>query len=188
MMAAPSLPVLFPGDVLLVRTGGLAATMIRFGAALRGHPNLSNHVAVVHHTDKEGTVWAIEGRPGGVGWADATTYLTSTWLLTNAAQPKTGAQRTIVAKTMETMIGTAYDWSAIVADAAADLRLDNAWLPTWHGTVPGHVVCSSVAAYAYGKASLTGPAADRTCTPADWDQWILTTGWAPRPVTTTNPV
>ena len=60
-----------PGDVILVRTGGLAATMIRFGAALRGAPNLNNHVAVAHHLDAHGTLWCVEGSPGGAGWRDA---------------------------------------------------------------------------------------------------------------------
>jgi len=52
-----------PGTVLVTRSGGFAGTMIRFGAALRGKPNLQNHVAVAHHTDVHGTLWCIEGRP-----------------------------------------------------------------------------------------------------------------------------
>ena len=48
------------------------------------------------------------------------------------------------------MNGTAYDWQAIVADAGHAFGLDIAWLPDFRtGQVPGHVVCSSLAAYAY---------------------------------------
>jgi hypothetical protein len=169
-----------PGDVLVIRTGGLAAAMIRLGAALAGRPNLSNHVAVVHHTDAHGTVWVVEGRPGGAGWRDAGSYLASPWTLANTAQPKTPAQRETVRKIMEAMLGTAYDWDAIVADAGVDLHMDRAWLPDWHGTVPGHVVCSSLAAYAYGKAGLPCPPGGRTCQPSDWSAWILTRAWEAR--------
>ncbi len=166
-----------PGDVILVRSGGLAGTMIRLGAALRDAPNLANHAAVIDHTDAHGTVWAMEGRPGGAGWRDARAYLRSPWTISNAAQPKTAAQRSAVCKVMAAMIGSPYDWAAIAADAEADLHLDTAWLPSWNGTVPGHVVCSSLAAYAYARAGLPGPAADRTCQPGDWSAWILTRGW-----------
>jgi hypothetical protein len=166
-----------PGDVILARSGGFAAAMIRLGAALRDAPNLQNHVAVAHHTDAHGTLWVAEGRPGGAGWRDAKAYLASPWVLTNAEQPKTGAQRQAVCDVMQAMIGTAYDWEAIAADAAADLHLDTAWLPAWNGTVPGHAVCSSLAAYAYGKAGLHCPAGGRQVQPSDWDTFILTRAW-----------
>ena len=103
-----------PGTVLVTRSGGFAATMIRLGAALRGRPNLGNHVAVAHHTDAAGTLWVIEGRPGGTGWRDATAYLASAWTLTNTAQPLTTGQGLAIAKQMEALIGTAYAWDAIV--------------------------------------------------------------------------
>jgi hypothetical protein len=151
--------------------------MIRIGAALRGKPNLSNHIAVVHHVDKLGTTWCVEGRPGGVGWRDAKDYLNSRQTLTNVGQPKNPADRATVCKTMEAMLGTPYDWEAIVADGAADLRLATAWLPV-NGTVPGHVVCSAAACYAYDKAGLSrppGPA--RADQPSDWDAFIIEQGW-----------
>jgi hypothetical protein len=171
-------PPVQPGDVLLVRTGSIAGTFIRLGAALTGKPNLASHVAVLHHTDGHGTPWAIEGRPGGVGWRDARQYLTSAWELDNAAQPKTDLQRQRVCGTMEALIGTAYDWPGIVADALSALRIRlPGWDPSWHGTVPGHVVCSSLAAYAYAKAGLPCPAGDRNVTPGDWDQFVLTKAW-----------
>lgn len=175
-------PAVLPGDVLAVSTGnGWGSWWIRMGAALHGQPNLSNHIAVVHHTDAEGTVWGIEGRPGGVGWADCGGYLRSVNLLANAAQPKTAAQRASVCATMQALLGTAYDWAAVVSDGAADLgiRLPG-WSPDWTGTVPGHVVCSSAAQYAYLKNGLACPPGDRGCQPSDWDSFIINEGWLKR--------
>ena len=167
-----------PGTVLVTRSGGFAGFMIRLGAALRGKPNLHNHVAVVHHTDAKGTLWVIEGKPGGVGWRDATAYLASTWTLTNAAQPLTALQGAAVAKQMEALIGVDYDWESIAADALNDLGMTlPGWDATWHGTVAGQVVCSSAAAYAYGKAQVAHPSGNRGCQPADWSQWILRRAW-----------
>lgn len=168
-----------PGDVLAVRGGGIAATMIRFGAAILGRPNISNHIAVAHHADARGTLWGIEGRPGGVGWADCSLYLGSPFTLANDGQPKTLDQRKKICDTMSALLGTPYDWEAIVADGMADLGMRvPGWDPSWHGTVPGHVVCSSSAAYAYAAAGLACPAGDRLVQPADWDAFILARAWA----------
>jgi hypothetical protein len=173
-----------PGDVLAVRSGGWTGRLIRFGAALRDQPNLDSHIAVVHHRDAGGVLWVVEGRPGGVGWRDATAYLSSRWTLTNAAQPKTAKQRAAVCGTMTALITTGYDWAAITADAATDLGMHlPGWGPFWHGTVPGHVVCSSLAAYGYAKAGLACPPGERGCQPADWDTWILQRGWEQAPRT-----
>jgi hypothetical protein len=164
-----------PGDVLAVRTGGMAASLIRFGAALRGEPNLDNHIAVVHHADRAGTTWCIEGRPGGVGWRDARAYLASPWTVTTAAEPKTGLQRQAVCEALEAAIGTPYDWKGIAADAAQAIHLPDLWQEKWDGQVPGHVVCSSLAAWAYMKAGLAYPVAsdlERT-TPADWTRMCI---------------
>lgn len=171
-------PAVQPGDVLAVRTGSLAGTLIRLGAALLDRPNIASHIAVVHHTDEHGTVWALEGRPGGVGWRDAKTYLASPWTIANPRQPKTAVQREHVCDTMLAMIGTRYDWQAITADALNAFRLEGLWRPTWKdGTVPGQVVCSSLAAYAYAKAGLTCPPGGREVTPADWLGLIMEHGW-----------
>lgn len=167
-----------PGDVLAVRTSGWASTMIRLGAALAGKPNLSNHIAVVHHTDGKGTTWAIEGRPGGAGWRDAGAYLTSRQTLTNAAQPKTTGQRSAICATMEALIGSEYSWVTIAADAMDDLRLPvSGWDRNFHGTVDGGFVCSNLAVYAYLKAGVPCPDGGRGTQPAAWDEWILTRGW-----------
>jgi hypothetical protein len=171
-------PAVKPGTVLCTRSKGAAGWWIRFGAALRGKPNLSNHVAVAHHTDASGTLWVIEGRPGGVGWRDATAYLADKWTITNAAQPVTDPQRATIATQMEALLGTAYDWESIAADALSDLGMTlPGWDARWNGQVAGQVVCSSAAAYAYGKAHVPHPSGNRGCQPSDWTQWILTRGW-----------
>jgi hypothetical protein len=169
-----------PGDILAVRTPDLAGRFIRFGAAVKelitgnAEPNLDNHIAVVHHIDKAGTTWVLEGKPGGVGWRDATSYLASPWTVTNAAQPKSVVQRARVCKTAEAMIGTPYDWQAIAADAGEAFGLKDIWAQTAAGGVPGHIVCSSLAAYAYDLAALLAPSpADFAhVTPADWVAFI----------------
>ena len=167
-----------PGTVLVTRSGGFAAFMIRLGAALRGRPNLGNHVAVAHHVDAKGTLWVIEGKPGGVGWRDATAYLASTWTLTNVTQPLTGAQRAAICGHMEALLGSAYGWDAIVADALDDLGMTlPGWDATFKGQVAGHLVCSSVAAYAYAKAGVPRPPGGRRCQPSSWSEFVLRRGW-----------
>lgn len=164
-----------PGDVLVTRTqGSWESAAIRLGAALTGKPNLSNHVAVVHHWDAAGTLWCIEGRPGGAGWRDARDYLASAWTLSNVAQPKSDAQRKVVADGAMAMLGMPYDWAAIIGDGLDDLHL---WDPV-NGQVQGHAVCSAVAACLYDKALLARPAGgQRRVQPADWDAWCLTQEW-----------
>ena len=174
-----------PGDVLALRSATKEpywrdpAWWIRLGAAVRNQPDLSNHIAIAHHVDAHGTLWCIEGRPGGAGWVDATRYLKSAGLLTNVEQPKTTAQREIVCHTMVALIGTGYDWEAIVADGLNDVGVKiPGWQANWNGTVPVHVVCSSLAAYGYAKAGLKCPSGDRLVQPADWDTFILDKAWA----------
>jgi len=165
-----------PGDALATRTtGSWTSGMIRVGAALLDKPNISNHIAVVHHWDASGTLWVIEGRPGGVGWRQADDYLASPWTLSNVAQPKTDAQRKIITDGAVAMLGTPYDWAAIVGDALDDLHL---WNPV-HGKVQGHTMCSALLALLHDTAQLGRPKGDeRLVQPADWDTWMLTRGWA----------
>ncbi len=170
-----------PGDILATRSPGMGGRLIRFGAAMRelvtgqAEPNLQNHVAIVHHQDAHGTLWALEGRPGGVGWRQADDYLASPWTLSNAGQPKTAGQRAAVCKTAEAMIGTAYDWRAIVEDAGAAFGLHGVWAEKAGGQVPGHIVCSSLAAYAYDRAALAAPEPEDYAhvTPSDWVAFII---------------
>lgn len=173
-----------PGDVVAVRSSNFVSVAIRFGAALLDKPNLSNHIAVVHHltTNPDGstTLWGIEGKPGGVGWIDMTGYLNSKWTLGNNNQPKTIDQIDHICKVMEAMLGTAYDWAAIAADAFEAMHLPALFGEHWSKSgTPGHVVCSSVAAYAYLQAGLKHPNLndERRCSPGDWNEFIITRGW-----------
>jgi hypothetical protein len=168
-----------PGDVLCVRSPGLAGKLIRIGAEMAGQPGLDNHVAVAHHVDAHGTLWVLEGRPGGVGWRQADDYLKSPWTVANTGQPKTLVQRSAVCKTAEAMIGTAYSWEAIAADAGMAFGLKDIWAEKAGGRLPGGIVCSSLAAFAYDRNGLPapGPADYAHVTPADWVAFILEHGY-----------
>lgn len=172
-----------PADIIVVRTPGFFSWVIRFGQMLQGKPDLRNHVAMFHHADPESN-WYLEGRPGGLGWhvfrKDQDGYAGSAWSVSNAAQPKTDAQRQAAVLTMERMVGRPYDWEAIEGDAAGALKLPELW-PKWGdgSQIPGHVVCSSSAAFAYRAALLPAPelGAGRFTEPGDWDAFIMTGGW-----------
>ena len=172
------------GDVIIVRTGGgwlarVAARLIRLAAALRDQDDLINHVAVVHHTDAAGTLWAIEARPGGVGWVDVARYQNQ-YLLSTARQPKTDAQRQQVCAAAAGMLGIGYDWHAIGMDAAEMIGLNRLWQDhTWGDDPPAHVVCSALASWVYHRAGLDTPATPwRTTTPADWAEYVLAARWS----------
>jgi hypothetical protein len=178
------------GDVLCVRGTDWAARLIRLGAALLDEPNLDNHVAIVHHQDASGTWWAVEGRPGGVGWADAANYLKSPWTVNNGAQAKTDAQRTQVAHVAEGVLGAPYDWTGIVADAMEAIHAPDFWAQNWEGQgPPAHFVCSSLAAWVYENVGLARPTfhEPRLTTPADWDQFIVTGGYNAAAAAATTP-
>lgn len=169
------------GDVLVVRGTDWASRLIRLGAALMDEPNLDNHVAVVHHRDANGVWWVVEGRPGGVGWADAHNYLASKYTTNNVGQAKTEAQREQIATVAQGMLGTPYDWSGIVADAMKAVGVQDIWCQDWKGQgPPGHVVCSSLAAWIYQQTGLSFPTIHdtRMTTPADWEAFILTNSFA----------
>jgi hypothetical protein len=172
------MPDVQPGDLLVCRNASWAAKLIQIGAVLRGVPAF-NHVAVAHHTDASGTLWAIEGRPGGVGWVDAGRYIRDPFTISNVGQPKTDAQRAAVTATVEKLLTTPYDWASIVEDAGIAFGLTNIWHERVGGTVPGHIVCSSLAAYAYDKAGLTAPTPDdyRHVTPGMWCDLIERNRW-----------
>lgn len=172
--------MLKPATLLLTRSKGWGSTLIRLGAALRDEPNLVNHVAVFHHYDAAGIPWAIEGRPGGVGWVDARKYLRSRWTVVST-QPINDNAREAIAHRMTTLLGTAYDWQAIAADAFASLRIPTLFAQDWHGQgSPGHVVCSSYAAFEWMRQGLDRPRLghERFCTPNDWQEFLITEGWA----------
>lgn len=177
---------LLPADVVVVRTPGFWSWLIRLGEMLQGKPDLRNHVAMVHH-EADGVRWYLEGRPSGLGWravaVDDDPYEKSKWTITNAAQPKSSSQRARACQLMRGMLGAPYDWDAIAADTASALRLPVHWRG-WEGVpdgmMPGPVVCSSSCSWAYRETLLPAPepAGGRLSEPADWDDFIMTRGWA----------
>lgn len=171
-----------PGDVLTVwdNRNPLPAWLIRAGSWLTGHRGRADHVVMFHHSDAVGRAWGIEGRPGGVGWVDLAVYphVTSS----NAAQPKTEAQRAALCEVAVGMLGVDYDWSAIVTDARQALHLNHLWRSKDFGEdAPAHVVCSSAWDWAHehlGLASPGGTAGTRWTKPSDWEWFNKHAGWA----------
>jgi hypothetical protein len=170
---------------VLVMTGGASLTdeAIEIGAVLDGEP-AAQHVAVVHHLDKAHNVlWGIEGRPGGVGWVDCAKYVGHPLTIANTSQPIPDATRYAIAVLMEAMLGTPYDWLAIAEDGGDVFRrqfgLDGIWHEKIDGKLPGHIVCSSLAAYGYDSKKMAAPRPDdyRHVTPADWSEFIIQHGY-----------
>lgn len=170
-----------PGDVIAVRTNGIAGELIRLGAMLRRLPHGVNHVVLVHHINDQGRWIGLEGRPGGVGWVDCTNYLASPATVDNREQPKTEAQRYLVAKASERLIGCAYDWEAIGAEALFDLGVPLSHID-WSGPNPPlHVICSSFAEWSYRQVDLARPEPSQgevLVQPANWAAWDAAKGWA----------
>jgi hypothetical protein len=168
-----------PGDVLAVRTPpSVFGTLIRFGAWLHHQPDHVDHVVVAHHRDAAGTLWGVEGRPGGVGWVDIATY-DNRWLVSNAAQYKTADQRRQVCTAAAHLLGVGYDWAAIGVDAVTAVGFDHLWRAgDFGGRPPAHVVCSSLASWVYRRVGLAEPVGpQRYSTPADWAAWMIEEGW-----------
>jgi cell wall-associated NlpC family hydrolase len=167
-------------DVLAVRTGGIGGWLIRLGAQLRGLPCGINHIVIAHHVNGNGRWIGLEGRPGGVGWVDMTNYLASPATVDNREQPKTEAQRYLVAKAAERLIGTAYDWQAIGEEALFDLGAPLSHID-WSGPNPPlHVICSSFAEWAYRQVGLARPEpsqGEALVQPGDWAAFDLAKAW-----------
>ena len=171
-----------PGDVLAVWTGNsLAQILIRAGEALRGLPAIANHVIVVTHQDTQKRWIGIQGQPGGVGPVDCTRVLSSSLTRSNNQQPRDLAKTPQFLASCARSLGIAYDWVGIAEDTlnalhATDLSaaIDPLWRwPSKNGQLPGHVVCSSLAAMLYETVGWTHPdlGTERVCEPADWWQW-----------------
>jgi hypothetical protein len=166
--------------------------MIRVGEALEGKPAVANHVVIVTHQDRLGRWMGIQGQPGGVGLADCTPYLSDPRTMSNHLQPKPddqGQLTTLLASAAKSL-GIGYDWVAIAEDGLdavhlADLSrlIDPLWRwPSDHDLLPGHVVCSSLAAMLYDLPSVGWSHPDlgdeRACEPADWWRWSENSGWS----------
>jgi hypothetical protein len=180
------------GDVLAVWTGsGLIQNLIRAGEALQGKPAVANHVIVVTHQDQVGRWIGIQGQPGGVGLVDCTPFLSNSRTMSNHAQPKPDdhGQLTSFLASAAKSLGIRYDWVGIAEDTLDALQvhdlsvlIDPLWRwPSKHNLLPGHVVCSSLAAMLYDLASVAWAHPDlgdeRDCEPADWWQWSQAQAW-----------
>ena len=170
--------ILKPGDVLAVRGTSWEAEMIRVGEEMSGKPGLDSHIAIVHHWTGD-VPWGLEGKPGGVGWADLRAYARDPYTLNNCGQPgRTDAVRAQVAAEAQHMLGTQYDWQAIADDTLRAFHMDDLFSKTIDDVVPGHVVCSSFAAFLYKLYGWDCPQVpDRDCEPADWAAFMMTHGW-----------
>lgn len=181
-----------PGDVLAVWTGaGEIQDFIRVGEALLGKPAVANHVIIVTHKDMAGRWMGIQGQPGGVGPVDCTPFLSDSRTMANHAQPKPDdrGQLTSFLASAAKSLGISYDWVGIAEDALDALHvhdlsrlIDPLWRwPTQHNLLPGHVVCSSLAAMLYDLSSVGWAHPDlgdeRECEPADWWQWSQAEAW-----------
>jgi hypothetical protein len=181
-----------PGDVLAVWTGNaLIEDLIRVGEALEGKPAVANHVIIITHQDQVGRWIGIQGQPGGVGPADCTPFLSDARTESNHGQPKPNdhGQLTTFLASAAKSLGIAYDWVGIEEDTLDALHvedlsalIDRLWRwPANHNLLPGHVVCSSLAAMLYDLPSVGWAHPDlgieRVCEPADWWRWSEALGW-----------
>jgi hypothetical protein len=181
-----------PGDVLAVWTGsGLAEDLIRVGAAFSGKPAVANHVVIVTHQDRLGRWMGIQGQPGGVGPVDCTPYLSDPRTKSNHDQPRPNdrSQQATFLACAAKALGLSYDWVAIAEDTLTAIGLsdlsraiDHLWRwPSKHNLLPGHVVCSSLAAMLYDLPEVNWAhpdmGAERHCEPCDWWQWSNAQAW-----------
>lgn len=167
------------GDVIVTREGlWIISLAIRFGAWLMGLPAHVNHVIIVHHKDQVTGHWiGIEGRPSGTGWVDIETRLDHPLTNANTAQFKTKEERYLIARAAETLVNTSYDWFAIAEATREALRLRALAAFEWpDDAVPGAVICSSLADWAYERVGLENPGGStmtRFTTPGHWDAFMM---------------
>lgn len=173
-----------PGDVLAVLSDdGIFSKGIRLFEWLGGRAHTVSHVVIITHQDAQGRWLGIAGQPGGVGPADMTKFLTQPQTNTNHFQPRATDQNQVATflASCAKSLGIAYDWVGIGADLLDDLHvhdladdIDHLWSwPTKNNTLPGHVVCSSLAARLYEIVGWDHPTAgeERLCEPGDWWDW-----------------
>jgi hypothetical protein len=172
-----------PGDTILTRGSSWTSEWIRRGAALLDKPNIHNHAIFVYRRDELNVLWGIAAEADGVKQVDLTGTLRSRWLLSNADQPKTPAQREQLCAVMAAAVGTKYDWGAIVHDGLEALRIDHFWRRAEFpedGRLPYGTVCSALVDWGHERVGLANPGGNtvtRYTSPGDWDQFILTRAW-----------
>lgn len=171
-----------PGDVVIVEMGiWIVRVLIWIQAVLTGKAKYrkNGHVIVVSHMDAEGRLWGIEGRPGGIGWADLAKRQ-GKYGISNAEQPKTIEQRIKIVETMQALLGSAYDYGAYLEIALQTLGISPHWTDFRGDEIPVHYICSAVADYVCENVGLANPGGDsytRFTTPADWAYFIDKRQW-----------
>jgi hypothetical protein len=169
----------------------LTQDLIRVGEALEGKPAVANHVVIITHRDQVGRWMGIQGQPGGVGPVDCTPFLSDSRTMSNHDEPKPNdrGQLTTFLASAAKSLGIAYDWVGIAEDTLGALHvedlsalIDPLWRwPTDHNLLPGHVVCSSLAAMLYDLPPVGWAHPDlgteRECEPADWWRWSQASAW-----------
>ncbi len=192
-----------PGDVLAVWTSGsLEADLIRAAEAVEGKPAVANHVVIITHQDSRHRWIGIQGQPGGVGLCDCTPYLSDSRTRSNHLQPRlndipryhddalhtsalmSGGQLPALLAACAKSMGIGYDWVGIAEDGLAALHAEDLsaaidllwrWPASASGLLPGHVVCSSLAAMLYDLPAVGWKHPDlgteRKCEPSDWWDW-----------------
>lgn len=182
-----------PGDVLVVNaskgkgifSGGWWIKFRSWFSGVNKRSRYADHVVIVHHIDDTGTLWGIEGRPSSVGWVDCALYEKAI-IAENGLQPKSEEARKLICQVAEEMLGTPYDWKAIVLLGTDVKFVNKLWskvlakhlIPDWNeDEVPGHVICSSYAALVYRRAGLAYPkdfeGGLRFVDPDDWSEFIF---------------
>lgn len=184
MVASLDLSQLKPGDVIAVRLGNKWAeravwlhTLFTTRSSKYGH---YGHIAVYHHRDDAGRMWAIEASPTGIGWRDISSW-DKGFGLSNHAQPKTDEQRTKICDLLVELIGSKYDYSAYMHFALDSLGISTLWIREFTGEkLPPHFVCSAIADFIYEVCLLPNPGGDkhtRFTTPAEWAEFIDKREW-----------
>jgi hypothetical protein len=178
-----------PGDVLAVPGGGAGGWLVRLGQLIARKPSTEGHVVIVTHKDVQGRWIGIQGDPGGVALCDCTPFLDDSRISSNHQQPRLeGVRLTTFLAGAAKSLGIAYDWVGIAEDAALAVApdlgpdIDRLWRwPSDKNILPGHVVCSSLAAMLYDLPAVGWAHPDlgteRVCLPSDWDTWNRGEGW-----------
>lgn len=181
-MAGLDTSKLLPGDVVVVEMGiWIIRVLIWIQAVLTGKAKYSKngHVIVVTHRDEEGRLWGIEGRPGGIGWAELDKRA-GKYGISTVDQPKSDEQRAKIVDTMKSLLGTRYDYGAYLVIALRTIGISPRWTDYNGKDVPVHYICSAVADYVYEDVGLANPGGieiTRFTTPAEWAVFIDTKGW-----------
>lgn len=181
-MANLDTSILKPGDVVVTGMGvWIIRVLIWIQAVLTGNAKYrkGGHIIVVTHTDSEGRLWGIEGRPGGIGWAQLDKR-NGSWGMSNVDQPKTDDQRAKIVNVMKELLGSKYDYGAYVAIALNTIGINTNWTDFKGDDVPVHFICSAIADYVYEDVGLENPGGlkiTRFTTPAEWAAFIGGTEW-----------